>query len=214
VYVGVIEFGGVLKHEEKMTTKDAVLLFRFICRPGMYISTQDKENTTSFITGYEMGSPTCNFTVLYESFIAKRFNTLENNSRWVGHVLQLSDQNSTKWMNTFRKTALDFLIHLKPEELAFELDHVLKTRISSLIDRIHPDGNPWFNNEWIDEWASLCCTKSTWFKQLWSDAEFEIIRSLDEIVQNSSVFSEGDSNKPSQEVVTLKDAFDQLINRP
>jgi hypothetical protein len=117
-------------------------------------------------------------------------------------------------MNTFRKTALDFLIHLKPEELAFELDHVLKTRISSLIDRIHPDGNPWFNNEWIDEWASLCCTKSTWFKQLWSDAEFEIIRSLDEIVQNSSVFSEGDSNKPSQEVVTLKDAFDQLINRP
>jgi len=196
-----------------MTTEDAVLLFRFICRPGMYITTQDKENTTSFITGYEMGSPTCDFTDLLESFITNAFDTQENNSRWVGHIMQLSDRNSAKWMNTFRKTSLDFLINLKPEELAVEITHVLKTRINSLIDRIHPDGDPWFNNAWLDDWASLSCTKSDWFKQLWSDAEFEIICHLDEIVQNSTVFSKGDSKKPSQEVVALKEAFDQLKNR-
>jgi len=87
---------------------------------------------------------------------------------------------------------------------------ILKSIIVSLIGRINAVGDPWFNDSWIEEWLSLCSVKSKWFRQLWTNNEWMIIKSIDKHVQADNTFIKEGNNIPTTQLVELKEQFDNI----
>lgn len=193
-----------------MTFNDEVILIKFITRPGMFITVQDKDNFTSFLFGYEVGSATCNFTEPLESYISETFGIQPSSSRWIGQVEELSKKLSLSWVTTFRKTSLQFIIEKDVANLLPELNNVLRTRIFSLTNRINETGDPWFNESWVDDWLALCLIDCDWFSQLWTSEELKLIKAIDTKVKKREVFSDKESFLPSSDLLKLKGDLDKL----
>ena len=190
-----------------MTKDDKILLLHFISRTGMYVTTQDKGNVVSFITGYEIGAKTCNFSILYKSFVAGKFKIQSGATGWPGQIEMLSEKLSQNWLQTFKQVTLQFITESDISDLHDELSNTLKTRIQGLIERINAKGNPWFNDLWIEEWQSLCALNFEWFKQLWTPEELKIIQSIDKAVSSKKVFAGKDNKLPTKELIGLKAQF-------
>ena len=110
----------------------------------------------------------------------------------------------------FKKTALEIVADDEHGGLDKEMTEILKTRILSLVERINAVGDPWFNDSWVEEWLSLCSVKSKWFKQLWTNNEWTIIKSIDKHVQADNIFIKEGNNIPTTQLVELKEQFDNI----
>jgi hypothetical protein len=77
-----------------------------------------------------------------------------------------------------------------------------------LLVRVNALGDTWFNDSWTEEWSSLCYVKSKWFKQLWTDKEWTIIKSIDKHVQAGNIFNNKSDHIPTPELIKLKEQYD------
>lgn len=186
-----------------MTKDDKILLLRFITRTGMFIGTQDKSNIVSFIGGYELGSPTCDFSNPFKQFVEDKFNIPSGATGWEGQIERLSEKRSQTWLRTFKQVSLQFITDSDFKDLEEELSKTVKTRIQSLIERIDEQGNPWFNDWWVEEWQSLCLLHLDCFKQMWTTEELRLVEAIDNIVRSNKVFSEKNRSLPSKELIQL-----------
>jgi len=193
-----------------MTTEDKTVLLHFICRPGMFIISQNRDNFISFITGYEMGSKSCHFTEPLETYISDKFKIQLNSGRWFGQIDHLSKKLSLNWIATFKKMALELLVEEQSPQFTSELNTTFKSRFYSLINRINPAYDPWFNDLWTQDWIALCSTKKTWFRDLWTDEEFKIINSIDQKVQSGKIFVDTKHTLPTIDLLEDKIKFDGL----
>jgi hypothetical protein len=193
-----------------MTKKDKKSLLSFISFTGMYISTPDKNNVVSFITGYEIGAKNCNFSNLFKDFITNKFKIKSVTTGWPGQIDLLSKKLSQNWLITFKQTSLQFITDSKPNELKEEFDKTIKKRIHSLIKRIHTEGDLWFNDLWREEWQSLCALDLEWFKQLWSSEELKAIQAIDKTISSNKIFADKKHTLPTKKLIDLKKRFDAL----
>jgi hypothetical protein len=196
-----------------MEFNDKTIITRFIVRTGMFITTQDKENIVSFITGYEIGSATCDFTMLLETYMLEAYEIPISNDRWIGQLTRLSELLSLTWVRTFKKLSLQLILGGNTVALPNELSEILQTRIIGLIDRIAQTGDPWFNESWVESWLSLCLIKCKWFREIWTENELSIIEAIDDIVMNKRVFSDNEHRIPSTELLHLKEKFDERTTK-
>ncbi len=204
------EFAGNTGSEQtKMTTEDKILLLRFISRTGMYITLQDTNNVVSFITGYEMGAKSCDFSGLYKRFVADTFKIQSGATGWPGQIEMLSKKLSQSWVQTFKQVTLQLITANDVDDLQEELNQTIKTRIQVLIERIDAKGNPWFHDSWSEEWLSLCALGCDWFKQLWTPEELSAIQSIDQVVSSKKTVADTNKNVPTQELIALKERFNQ-----
>ncbi|HTL83425.1 MAG TPA: hypothetical protein VL651_17035 [Bacteroidia bacterium] len=194
-----------------MNRDNEVLFLRFITRTGMYITIQDKDNIVSFINGYEAGSRNNEFSESIKKFILEKFRVQSGSTGWPGQIQMLSEKLSLSWEVTFKRVALEFFINTTANNLQEELDQLLKTRIRTLIERINKSGDIWFNDRWVEEWLSLCCFISDWFKLLWTPEEFRIIESLDHEVSKNNIFADKESKLPTNELIKLRGEYDSLV---
>lgn len=191
----------------KMTKDDKILLLHFISRTGMYITTQDNSNVVSFITGYEIGAKTCNFSSLYKNFVADKYKIQSGATGWPGQIERLSEKLSQSWLRTFKQVTLQFITNSDIDDLQDELSKTIKTRMQGLVERINAKGDPCFNDWWIEEWQAFCALSSDWFKQLWTSKELKAIQSIDKAVSSKIIFADKDKKIPTKELIELKDQF-------
>ena len=193
-----------------MTKEDKIILLHFTARTGMFIPVQDKNNIISFITGFETGSSTCNYTEPLEMFISQTFNIQLGSGGWHGQIDKLSKILSIDWVTTFKKMTLEIITNSETDLLKNELNKILKPRIKSLFSRINEQGDPWFNESWTKDWLSFCSLKSNWFKQMWTADEFKIISAIDEEIRADRIFANKELKIPTTLLVILKDEYKKL----
>jgi hypothetical protein len=162
-----------------MLLNDRKTLLYFVTRTGMYIPQQDHQNIVSFIHGFETGSGKNDFTEHIKTYIAKEFHLKANATGWNGLIERLSEKLNYGWTITFKKVSLEILMVNELRGFEDVFGDILKTRVQSLIERIDNNDNPYFKNFWIEEWFSYCSLKSSWFRQIWTVDELEIIRAID-----------------------------------
>jgi hypothetical protein len=83
---------------------------------------------------------------------------------------------------------------------------IFRSRIESLIDRIKESGDPRFNDSWTEDWMSLCLVYDKWFRTLWTEGEWLVIKAIDMAVRREKVFVEG-SYLPRPALVKLRDRY-------
>lgn len=170
----------------------------------MYITTQDKDNIVSFITGYEIGSTTCDFSDSFKKFIDEKFKIRAGATSWPGQIQLLSEKLAQTWTRTFKRTSMQFIVGADSDALQETLSKTVKTRIDGLIKRIGENGDPWFNEWWTEEWMSLCLLNFDWFKNLWTSEELKVVQAIDNVVTSGRVFSEKGDKLPSRELISLR----------
>jgi hypothetical protein len=190
-----------------MTKYDKILLLHFITRTGLYITTEDKSNVVSFITGYEMGVKTCDFSNAFKSFVMDKFKIKSDATGWPGQIQMLSEKLSQNWLRTFKQVTLQFITGNETTDLNEDLNKTIKTRLQGLVERIDENGNPWFNEWWTEEWQSLCLLSFDWFKQLWTCEQLKAVQAIDKAVSSKKVFADKDKKIPTKELIELRQQF-------
>jgi hypothetical protein len=197
-----------------MTKDDKKKILQFIVRTGMYISPVDDKNVISFIHGYQLGTiHKCDFTELVKQLLIRKHKIKWGSDGWPGQITRLANKKSLSWVVTFKRTALEIVTDSRNGGLDKALAEILKKRIVSLIEHIEASGHSWFNDSWREEWLSLCSVKSKWFKPIWTDKEWAIVKSIDKHVQAGDVFSKKGDHLPTQQLLKLKAQFDKSTSK-
>lgn len=193
-----------------MTKDDKTNLLQFITLTGMFINPVDDKNVVSFIHGYELGTKhKCDFTQLSKQLLTDKYKINYSSDGWPGQITRLAKKLSLSWVTTFKRTALEIVANERHGGLDQAMTAILKKRIGTLIGRVNALGDPCFNDSWTEEWLSLCSVKSKWFKQLWTDNEWTIIKSIDKHVQADNIFNNKSDHIPTPELIKLKEQYDR-----
>lgn len=182
----------------------------------MYINgPDDKNQIISWISGYEAGRGNrLGFGLNVKLLMRGKYKTPYSNDGWPGQIERYARKNSMSWPVAFRRITIELIGNLAPGDSARKkAAQMLKSRIGSIIDRIHPSGNPWFNDSWIAEWKSLCLVENKWFRTLWSKQEWLAIKAIDTAVQQRKVFKPG-TFLPRPELLKLKERYEAATVPP
>ena len=191
-----------------MTKDDKILLLHFVTRTGMYVYPVDIYNIQSFITGYETGRRNkCHFYNLCKDLLSTKYKIHYLSNGLLGQIQKLSEKQLTTDIIIFKKIAIEAIAS---DGLGVEAEKVLKSRIIDLINKIEKAGHSWYNETWKDDWLSLVSINNQWFRQLWNKNELVIIKSMDKEVLAGNIFNKHQSKIPSDNLLNLKDKFDQL----
>lgn len=193
-----------------MKKDDKTNLLGFITLTGMFINPVDDKNVVSFIHGYELGAKhRCDFTQLSKQLLIDKYKINYSSDGWPGQITRLAKKLSLSWVTTFKRTALEIIADEGQGGLEKTMKATLKKRIETLIGRINASGDIGFNENWTEEWLSLCSAKSKWFKQLWTKSEWTIIKSIDKHVQSDNIFNNKSDHIPTPELIKLKEQYDK-----
>lgn len=193
-----------------MTKKDKISLLHFVTRTGMFITSVDQDTITSFVHGYQLGSRKSDFIQQIEQHLLTKHKIHPDNLGWPGQVRRLSEKLFLSWAVTFKKITLEIIADEQFGGLDKTMRGVLKIKIVTLIERIAPNGDPWFTERnWVDEWKALCPTRSPWFKTLWTDDEWPIVKAIDRQVRTYQIFDpEKKSRPPHPALLNLRQKYD------
>lgn len=158
-----------------MKIEHEVELLRFITRTGMYINPVNRDTIISFIHGFEAGSFNREFSEGFRQYLADKHRIRTGATGWEGQLDQLTKKRSENWLITFNQCSLDFIISSSINDLKKEVNDLLSSRIQTLTERILTN-EKFPGNE--QEWVSLCCFESPWFRELWSTEEWEVLLSV------------------------------------
>ena len=179
-----------------MTHNQKITLIHFITRTGMYVSTVDENNVTSFIAGLEIGSNNHDLTNLLRKHLEETLKVNYSSDGWPGQIKRYSDKIFIPWTSAFKQVCLEVIAN--DGGLDDEMQKLIRSRILGLIDRVQEDGDPWFNRSWIEEWNSLFDTKSSWLQKLWTDDEYKTLCGIDMEVKNNKVFKDWKPFRPTK----------------
>jgi hypothetical protein len=198
-----------------MTKDDKTIFLQFITLTGMFINPVDDNNVVSYIHGYEAGTKhKCDFMQLSKQLLTDKYKIKYSSDGWSGQITRLAKKLSLNWITTFKRTALEIVADEQYDGLDKAMTAILKKRIISLIGRVNElGGDPWFNESWSEEWLSLCSIKHKWFKQLWTDNEWTIIKSIDKHIQSDNIYSNKSEHIPTLELLKLKEQFDRTTKK-
>jgi hypothetical protein len=193
-----------------MTDKHKKALILFIIRTPMYILCEDDNNVVAFIHGYEIGTnDKCKFTKLLSQYFEKKLSIRYRADGWPGQIRRYAYKKGIPWLIAFKQIGLDVLASEENGGLDKETQKIIKTNIEGLIKTIDENGHPWFNGSWIKDWRSICIVKSDWFKKLWTEQEFKIIKSLTHEVNNKQIFEDWKPVRPTKSLLALKTKYFQ-----
>jgi hypothetical protein len=196
-----------------MTKDDKTNLLKFVTLTGMFINPVDDKNVISFIHGYELGTKhRCDFTQLSKQLLTDKYRINYSGDGWSGQITRLAKNLSLSWISTFKRTAVEIVANEQHGGLDKAMAEILKKRIVSLIGRVNALGDSGSNDSWTEEWLSLCSVKSKWFRQLWTDNEWTIVKSIDKQVQADNIFTKKGNHIPEQ-LLKLKDRFDRTTKK-
>ncbi len=197
-----------------MTKDDKSNLLHFITRTSMFVNPVDNFNVVSFIHGYELGRKRkCDLTQLIKQLLKQKYNVSYSSDGWPGQITRQAKNLSLSWVTTFKITVLEILADEREGGLDKSMIDILKNRIIWHIGRVNADGDPWFDENWSEEWFSICSIESKWFKQLWTDNEWVLIKSIDKLVKSDNIFNIKGGKIPTHQLLKLKEQFDRAIKK-
>ncbi len=130
-----------------MTKDDKTIFLQFITLTGMFINPVDDKNVVSYIHGYETGTKhKCDFTQLSKQLLTDKYKIGYSSDGWPGQITRLAKKLSLNWVTTFKRTALEIVADERHGGLDKAMTAILKKRVISLIGRVNPLGDPWFND--------------------------------------------------------------------
>jgi hypothetical protein len=193
-----------------MTKEDKINFLYFITRTGMYINPVDDKNVVSFIYGYELGrKKKCDFTKLSKELLIEKYKIQYSNDGFPGQITRLAKKLSLNWVTTFKRIALEIVVDERQGDLDKVMMEILRTRIISLLKRVDQLGDICFNDNWTEEWLTICPVKSKWCKQLWTDIEWKTIKSIDKLIQADSIFDSIDKKRLALELLEIIEKYNK-----
>lgn len=170
-----------------MTTEDRDELLSFVVRIRIYIHPATADCAISFIHGYERGTRAeCDFTTQLKTLLSEKYRISYSSDGWPGQLKRLAKKRDSTWLTTFRNLTLELIVTEQRGNLLEQQQHLLKTRIVSLLERLEHQPAEYLSSYWTDDWLALCPIKRPWFKQLWTKEEWRVIKRLDTLVQGQS----------------------------
>lgn len=193
-----------------MTKHDREILLHFITRTNMYIYPVDLYNIRNFITGYEIGRKNkCQFFSVSKQILETKYKIKYPATGWFGQIEQLSKKQSLSNVLVFNKIALETIAESSNGKFDVKLKNILKERIINLIVRI-TEGDSWFDVTWIDMWLSLNNFNTIWYKDLWSENQYRILKSINNEVKNYNLFKNEQIVIKYDKLLKLKQQFINL----
>lgn len=190
-----------------MTSEEKPQLLHFLTRPGMYLFKRDENNYISFIHGFELGkAPEDRLTTLVGTYLLRKYGIKQDALGWPNQLTKLAAKRKTNWIIAFRSVAIEVLFVNTAENA--ECNKLVTDYLRSLIHKISPDGHPWFDATWIEEWTVLCQSKHTWFTDLWTVPMLKVIKQINSEVTAGRIYSKG--KLPTARLVELRSQFDKL----
>lgn len=176
----------------------------------MYVSIVEEISVVSFIGGYEAGTNNkCDFTKQLKDYLKEDLGIEYSSDGWPGQIKRYSKKFHVPWVVAFKQVALQVLASKENGSLAKALNEIVIERIRGLMARVD-EKHPWFNEHWIQECSVFLATNNTWFINLWSNEEYNVLKSILDLVKNNQVFEHPDSFLPSKQLLELKSKFEAL----
>lgn len=170
-----------------MRIKDTNLLWSFILRTAMYIGIESRERIESFLIGYEIGTDEkCSFTSELSDFLHARYRITKGALGWPNQLERLAQQQDSDWKLVFTREGLTLLTSKFDKETRRNFEESFRKRITGKLLGIEQH----FNDDWINDWYELCNLSADWFKQIWTEKEFQKIGQIEKEVNNYSRNSE------------------------
>jgi len=183
-------------------------LLYFVTRPSMYIQPMEASSAISFVHGFEAGMGSeGDFIETMSQLLSEKYKVNGGCLGWPEQIKLLAKKRSLSWLTTFRGLVPEVVAYVQGGQLTPTQQAILRKKIGGWIDRIKPNGGPWFSADWVEEWQSLCAVKSGWFKQLWSRKEWTVTRAIDKLVQTAGLFRDEARRLPSPALIQLKEAY-------
>lgn len=136
---------------------------------GMYIPSVDKNNVMSFLIGYQIDKEFF-FSNKIQSYLEER-GISSNALGMPEQVEQYAEHRNLDWVTAFIQISLEITAK---EDKNLIVDLNLKSRIKGIIHRIESP----VTDSWIQDWLSFCNSDEKWFRDLWLESEWNIIRSI------------------------------------
>jgi hypothetical protein len=159
-----------------MNINDKILLLQFIVRTSMYIPCVDENNVISFIHGYECNNKKCNFTNLLSDYMGKELKINKTAYGWPGQIKNISLKRKVSWVKTFKQISLEIIFSEDNVIINNKMIKLIKSSIVSTIIRIKEKSPYYLDKISLDEWNTICLINRDWFKKIWSENNFQIIK--------------------------------------
>jgi hypothetical protein len=196
-----------------MTENNKEQLLHFVTRPSMYIRPLEANSAISFVHGFDAGmGEKADFIETLSQLLSEKYKVNGGCLGWPEQIRLLAKRRSLPWLILFRRLIPELIADAQGGQLTQTQQVILRTRIASWIDRIKPTGAPWFDADWAKEWQALCAVRSAWFKQLWSQKEWVVIRAIDRLVQTAGLFSDEAQRLPSPALVQLGERYAKVAS--
>ena len=198
-----------LKKNCKMTKKEKTDILTFIIYIHGYIHSESESNIISFIHGYELGRDNkCDFTELIKKHLEVNLSIPSSSDGWSGQIKRYSNKKLISWSKAFKQIGLEVIASKDSGGLDDKMKEIIKKRVLVLIKRINENGDIYFGREWSEEWNCIVPFKSEWFKNMWLDNEFKIIKDISLVIIKKIEFEESIPFRPSNKLLSLKYKFD------
>jgi hypothetical protein len=160
-----------------MQEEDLKLLWMFTLRIGMYTGKENKDTVAAFLWGYQIGRGyQCNFIERLSESIHTTYKIEKRAMGWIQQIEALSEKLETDWISVFKKHSLDILANQLTEKIKLECTDSLKSRINGKMS----GAKNHFRRDWITDWFGIVAIEASWFRELWSEKELELLIKIEQ----------------------------------
>jgi hypothetical protein len=199
-----------MKHDRiYWSSPDIAQLVHFVTHTGMYIAyPENRDNILSLITGYQLGrGKRFDFESPVKLIMTKKYKIEYSGDGWPGQIERYATKKSASWVTTFKRITIELISeHTQHDVARKKAGNMLMLAMESLIDRIEAPGHPWFNDQWVENWKSLCLIENKWFKTLWTKRQWSVIKAIDAAVYREQIFIAG-TRRPQPDLLRLKEVY-------
>jgi hypothetical protein len=190
-----------------MKKEDKLYFIRFILRTSMFVYPIGEHTVVSFVNGYEAGSGgKSGIKDLLMDHFSERLSIKLGSYGWAGQIRQYAEKKGLPWVTVFKQECLEAFASDK-SSLNNEMRVEIKRNIFALLGRIDEHGDPWFNEQWLDDWNTLCLVKRKWFQDLWTASELRALKAIIKEVNTNEAFKQSGPFKATEELLEQKAKF-------
>lgn len=191
-----------------MRKQDLTLLWNLTLRIEMFVGIPNEGTITAFLSGYEAGTDNqCKFMERLSHSIETEYKIKSSNTWWIGQLEELAGQIGIEWLTAFKRQSLKVLVAECDDTTNAEFINLLKMKIMGKIAGIEYH----FRKDWIVDWFGICDLSASWFKEIWTEKELNIMASIEEELKTYGRLSElPEKIQPTEK---LKVSCKELLNK-
>ena len=184
-----------------MKKQDIQALWLFTLRIGMYTGEEKGGFILSFLRGYELGTYSqCKFIEILSNSIEEEYKIQAKSISPYRQIEILAQKLELDWVSAFKRQSLKVLNTQFDDKIREDFIISFKQRIISKLKILEFH----FRKDWIGDWYGLCDLSASWFKGIWTEKAFILIKEIDTKLKNYGKIQDlPERMRPSQHLKEL-----------